>query len=565
MTLTVGSAMKDRLRRFWRWFLNRLPEAFLVFFLLSLVPAVVMGCAEIVRQIRLLAGNPSAYWQELAGRPWQSASVLVCLAGLVVGTVVAWRNWDVVWAVARKMILEALHRRVVLVILFFFVLLTLSMPFMLKTEGSLTSRVQLVMYYSLALAMLLLSLLAIFISAASVSSEIEHKHVHVTDTKPLQRRYFLFGKWLGVVVMCTAVLSVMTGAACILVLHMVREPDFDRMLPDEAMKARADYDNVVNEVIVARRTHRALDPPGIEQDLERRIAEMKEKGEWPDSLFEANRARDKLRMTVIAQTLTVGPGNYAGWAFRGLQPGPEDEPIAVSRPGGRIFGRWWIAELVENDEPGADENSLRPHFLGVRLPPALGWRTDVRRQFVFPASWVPKSGILYLAYENTDSEATVGFDGDLSVQLLQRGGSFLPNYYRAVLVLLCHFALLAALGIMAGAIFSFPVASLTVVFIFVVGLVGTWFSGFLDPQLFGEYTLVQEIIKLAWQGSLKGILWVMPHFAKFNPLDDLTEGQMVTWGTVTMAAAAMVVIRGGAALLIGMFVYARRELARVIV
>jgi hypothetical protein len=329
--------------------------------------------------------------------------------------------------------------------------------------------------------------------------------------------------------------------------------------------------NVISEVMVARRTHRALDPMGVDAEIEKRIAELKESGEWPESLFEAKRVRERVRTAVVSETLTVRAGDSAGWVFRGLRPGSEEEPIAVrfkgysSRPGGRLFGRWLIAEQVPVKDPDSGEEQPQFRLLGVRLPPMLGWRTDIRRQFTFPASMVPENGTLYLAYENTDPEATIGFDVDFSVQLLQRGGGFLPNYYRAVLVLLSHFALLSALGIMAGALFSFPVASLTVVFIFIIGLVGTWFSAFLEPEMWGDFTLVQELVKLAWQGVLKAVLWVMPHFAKFNPLDDLTDGEMITWGTVALATTAMVVIRGGLALLIGMYFYARRELARVIV
>jgi ABC-type transport system involved in multi-copper enzyme maturation permease subunit len=564
--------MKAKLLRLWRWFVNRLPETFLLFFVVALVPAIVMGCAEVARQIGYALKDPGGYWEELVAHSWQVAAVGTCILGILGFVVFTWRNWGAVWAVARKMILEALHRRVVLIILFFFVLLTLSMPFMLKTEGSLTSRTQLVMYYSLGLAMLLISLLAIFVSVASVSSEIERKNVHVTDTKPLRRRDFLFGKWLGVLVMCTAVHFVMAGAACVLILCMVREPNVQAMLPDEAAKAAADYQNVLNEVFVARQTHHALDPSGIDRAVEERLKALEESGELPESLFELRRLRRRVRSQVLRETTIVEPFGAISWAFRGLRRGSGDELVFVrfkaysSRPGGRLFGRWLVADRVvapPEDEGGTPTHRFR--VLGVRFAPDTGWMTDVRTRFTFPASMVGEDGTVYLAYENTDGEATVKFDDEFRVQLLQEGGAFLPNYYRATVVLLCHFALLAALGIMAGAIFSFPVASLAVVFIFVVGLVGTWFSSFLAPDLYGDYTLGEEIVKLGWQGFLKAVLWVMPHFAKFNPLDNLTDGQMITWGTVASAGAVMVVLRGGVALLIGMFFYARRELARVIV
>ena len=65
-------------------------------------------------------------------------------------------------------------------------LLMLSLPFILKTEGSLKSQTQLTLFYALVLGLTLLSVLAIFVSAASICSEVEQKHIQVTDTKPLK-------------------------------------------------------------------------------------------------------------------------------------------------------------------------------------------------------------------------------------------------------------------------------------------------------------------------------------------------------------------------------------------
>ncbi len=571
--------MKTKLLNLWRGLLHYLPEALLIFFVLSLAPAVVMVAARLRVETAKMWESPGLYWHATALNPWPAAAAFACLVGAALLLYLLWRNWMVVWAVARKMIIEAFHRKVVLILLVFFVVLMLSLPFILTTEGSPKSQLQLVMLYSLVLAMVLMSLLAIFLSAASICSEVERKHVHITDTKPLQRWKFLLGKWFGVVVMCSAVLFVMTAAACALVLFMARAPDYSRMTLREARKALQGQQELLEEVLVARKSVRAFDPPGMQASIERELKTIEQKGELPDNPRKLRALHERLRKTFLAKVLTVPPRGYYEWHFAGLTPQLEGVLHVrfrgyVNVRQGRLLGMW---QVVHRKRVTTEDGKVhyRPEVVLERVAPQYGWHTDVRREFAIPSAFttedgqvvhvVPEDGILALRYINLDDEATASFDGNESVVIMQREGGFLANYYRALLVLVCHIALLAALGLMAGSIFSFPVASLTVVFFVVIGLAGAWFVSFAEPGVNVEYTFLQELRYAAWRTFSRSILAVMPHFGKFNPLGDLTDGKMVTWNMVAGAAAMMVFIKASAALLVGMYFYARRELARVIV
>jgi hypothetical protein len=57
----------------------------------------------------------------------------------------------------------------------------------------------------------------------------------------------------------------------------------------------------------------------------------------------------------------------------------------------------------------------------------------------------------------------------------------------------------------------------------------------------------------------------MPHFARFNPISDLVNGRLVSWGHVGRAMAALGFGWGGAVMVLAVFFYRKRELARVIV
>lgn len=564
--------MKAKLRNILHWLIYHVPEALLLFFVFSLLPMLVLVGLEGRSQVSTFWASPRSYVEAIGHNPWPALATVACFAGTVFFMYLLWRNWGLVWAVARKMIVEAMHRKLVLILLVFFVVLMLSLPFILKTEGSVKSQVQLVMLYSLVLAMVLLSLVAIFLSAASICSEVEQKQVHITDTKPLRRWQFLLGKWFGVVVMCMAVLFVMTVTACLLVLHLCRPPDLTRLTEREKEKVAADYMELVSEVLVARRSFKALEPVDVTDKVEKEFQKMLAAGEVPNNRPGRRKARTRLRQRFLGEELMLLPGEHHQPPLRveGLRPQEQGRlqirfRAYTTAAQADLEGRWFILHRKETEgKEGKKEFRYEP--VVVATPPPEGWVAGVLREFTLPASYVDSDGTLYFSYQNLDSRKTVVFDGDQLVEVMQKEGEFLPNYYRAVLVLLCHIALLAALGLMAGSIFSFPVASLTVGFFVLVGLAGPWIASFIEPiSAVEQYTPFEELVQVIWRGFLSAVLSVVPHFGAYNPLGDLTDGRVVSWPFVASAGAMMVCVKGGLALLIGMYLYGRRELARIIV
>jgi len=549
-----------------------MPEVLLFVFLAAMVPLVVMVGALVVRKARLVLTQPAAFVADLSANRWPLAAALLCLVGSVVAVIVFWRNWTYLWAVARRLIIEALHRKVVIVLLVFFAVLMLSLPFILKTEGSLKSQTQLTLFYALVLGLTLLSVLAIFVSAASICSEVEQKHIQVTDTKPLKRWQFLLGKWFGVVVMCSTILSIMAFAAAALTMQLVKKPDTRRMLKREAEAAMANYNQVFDEVLVARRP---VIPELPEQAFTRAEEIWKEivaKGDAGDNVHKRERHKRRVLDATLAEYYTVMAGHAIVMRVDGLLPGQEGSLFVrwdahSSKPGEELSGTWVVLRRdVVEDEKG--KTGFRYVPVHVELPPAAGyeWTAYARNEFEMPASVVPPDGTLFFQYENINTASAAMFNHTIPIEILQKQGGFWPNYYRALLTLLCHVALLAALGMMAGAVFSFPVATLTVVFVVVVGLIGPWFGTLLEPAIMtGEAPFLRDLLETIWRRGVEGFLTVMPHFGKYNPLSDLTDGITVTWSSVALAGAVMVFLQGTVAMLIGIYFYTRRELARVIV
>lgn len=558
--------MKTKLINALRWCVRQLPEVLLCFFLASLLPLVFLVLREVVRQTQKFLGGPGQYGGWLWDNIWQTLGVLVCLLGVAGLVFLLASNRTIVWAVARKLILEALHRKVVLVLLVFFIVLMPVLPFVLTTEGSQKSQVQLVLLYSLVLGLVLLSLLAIFMTTASVCSEVERKQVHITDTKPMRRWQYLLGKWFGAVVLCAAVLGIMTAGTYLLVAYVARPPDLRKLPPDEAMKAKADQEKLADEVFVSRKSSVARLPDVDKEAREMALKDLATKTYgWAFNSAVTDNARQ-----LLFRSQTVRGGSVRLWGFGGMQPNQNGKLSVRFKPylmgALQVYGQWQAYNRKEEPaEGGQVKYSLVPVGVPYNAPPT-GWEPNAFYEVPMAASNIAPDGTIWMAFANTSPGTTVIFDIDHPVEVMQREEGFTPNYYRSMVIIMIHVSLLAALGVMAGALFSFPVASLLAVCMFIGGMIAPWFTEqFVKPDIYAKLTSVTVYVDWAWRTFAAAVIAPMPNFGSYSPLTDLVNGRAVSLGHVAVAGAVLLCLKGGLALLVGMYFYSRRELAQTIV
>ena len=567
--------MRERIARTYRWFVNRLPEALLLLFLLSLTPLVYLLARRAVHLWGIVSASPSSSLRAMTSDWWPLVAALLCLGGTAAIVVLVWRSRSLIWAVARKMIIEAMHRKAVVVLLVFFLVLMPSLPFLLKTEGTLKSQVQIVFTYALTLAEVLLCLLAIFVATASICSEVEGRQVHITDTKPLIRWQFLAGKLLGIVVVCAALLFLMAGVAYVLVAYMAREQDYASLTEWEVRQQEDRRREVLDEVFVARSSVK-LPPPNVtEEELKAEIDRLRKEGRMETEEPEAA-AWAAAAQLLVRRKLSIPPKYERRWVLSGLRPVSRGKRewiylrfklLCPGATGGDLMMGQWVA-FVEAAGSSEEEDEKKSMTAVPLHAPGKRWKSNAYQELKAPASFVTRDGALHLGYANLEQDRTVSLAVPDGLEVLQKTESFFPNYYRSLTVILFHIVFLAALGLMAGSVFSFPVASLLAVFVFFLGVAGPWFMMLTQSVSMSFYMesrpQLSYLINALFNAFMGLVFAVVPHFGKYSPISDLVNGKMVSWGFVSQVGAVMVFIKGAIVTLLGVFLYSRRELARII-
>ncbi len=168
-------------------------------------------------------------------------------------------------------------------------------------------------------------------------------------------------------------------------------------------------------------------------------------------------------------------------------------------------------------------------------------------------------------------QPTLSFDTKGGIKLYGAAGSFGPNLAAAFTLVWIKLGFLAMLGLVCGALLSFPVACLTAVAIYAfASYTGGLQESFEDFVTLGrvpseglDYYLMwfKKITRHGMQYALKAA----PDFGAYDGRRLMVDGVVVPWALVAQCALVLGLVWTGALTLAGWFFFSRREIARVIV
>jgi hypothetical protein len=290
--------------------------------------------------------------------------------------------------------------------------------------------------------------------------------------------------------------------------------------------------------------------------VRQRIAELEKTD--PADVNEAE-IRQQVTAEAMSAITTVPPGSGRYWVIdlHTLPERTQNEAFRVrvkfnsSDPNPETtYDTYWTV---------GPRDSSRVARLHESLPP------DSFQEFDVPPHLLDDKGRLIIEFFNAN-EASLVFPAEDGFELLYYENSFVVNFIRGLLIILCWQALLASIGLAAASQLTFPVAAFVSMAILLMGLSSGTLQTVVDQGTITTYnatagsfghSLLDPIFVPLFKGSLKIIKLVQ----SFSPVDFLSTGRSITWGLLGLAVAQIVVLMGGVFCALGIILFGRRELA----
>ena len=448
-----------------------------------------------------------------------------------------------VFAIASIALRSAFRSKLVLTMIVVLAVINIALPLTVKDNGTIASKVQVLVSYTLAFSQIVLAIATLWSACAAVSQEIQEENIHLVLTKPVSRLQVWFGKWLGLLMMNAILLSI-TGLT---VYGLLRYQTRASVLEDEQKIELAE------QILIAREKVTPI-PPDIDGAALIQLQAIKEKGGL-DGVDPQDKL-EEIKQRLLFSAYSAPRDQHVTWVMQ-LQRHPHpDQPIFLNykfnagfASGEKIRGAFWLG------------NRARPnaHMIPVEHVPGAN-------SLKIPNEMVHSDEPLYITYASApETNLSAQFEPDDGVVLLYRRGSFEGNLFRALLVLFFHLSLYAAIGLTAGTLFSMPVAAFTSIFLILLQLFGR-FIGEMAQQavVFGDEDkdmgLFMDTVNALAMLVYRGADLLLKPLQAFNPLEMLSNGVQISWTQVAMECAIKLLLYGGVTGFFGILFFNRREI-----
>ncbi|HOB74803.1 MAG TPA: hypothetical protein PKG54_09770 [Phycisphaerae bacterium] len=547
---------------------------------LLLLPLAVLGALFAVLTLLEFAAAGSRWWRRLrmllmAG--WRGRLGLMLLAALISAVIISIIRWEIqllamvlvglglfaawllvdllfprsrIWAVARQTVAEALHYKIVVAWVLVILLLIFALPPAITGDGlTLKSRVQSYLQVTLTIIGLGLGLLTVGLAAFTLPNEINKKLIFMTTSKPIPRWQIFVGKWVGIGVLNVGLLLFSGAAVWGFTWYLKSQPTTEE-----------DRIAVEQEVIKVRHGIPLSEPPDLAAQADEIVRKERETGKLTADQVEERR-RTKLEELQRTWRSLRPRGGHQTYVFRNLLVDREKQD--------------WLHIRIKPNSPSGVDDIVWPVLWQAGDPNDVNTLTNVVRQeiptervtmLVVPVSAVNAEGTLYFRMQNLNERDTMIFEGNDSFELLYGLGTFHWNLVRALAIIWCRLAFVAAIGLFFSTFVSFPVAFVLTLFVFLVSLMSNFLAEALDAATMRPYGRdpVWGSLKLGYVLTPlgKAVVWLMPNFSKYDASGNIADGRLVPLMWVLISFASLAVFWCLILGVLGCVLLTQRELAR---
>lgn len=438
----------------------------------------------------------------------------------------------------------AFRFRLFLVIAVLLLAAVVGIPVLIKSDGTARGFAEILLTYTLSAITALLGLSTLWLSCGTLARDIEECQIQVVATKPVARWQIWLGKWLGIVSLNAALLT-LSGASVYGLLQW-----------RAARLPAAEQEKLRTQVLVARGLAKPPDYSAkINADTDELLQERLKQTQITSADLAA--ARQQILEQVKQRFQLVPPGYTREWqinlgfARNGLRGKPLQLRIKFNSAqvglSGTFVGLWEVGEPGTANVWRSELMSLSPNSY---------------HEFEIPADLFNRQGVLTIQFLNANN-TTLLFPLTDGIEVLYPEGGFTLNFARGLGILFCWMALLAAIGLAAASCMSFPVAT----FFSLAMLVVVFSSGTLSQAValgttgLGSHETGPSVADRILLPLFKSILPVVDLVKNFSPIDALSSGLAIPWSELGAAFGQIVLLFGGLSALIGIGLFTRRELA----
>ncbi|MBW8015293.1 MAG: ABC transporter permease [Planctomycetes bacterium] len=453
-----------------------------------------------------------------------------------------------IWAVARNTISQALRMKIAVIVIMMLAILLPLMGIVMGGDSTLKGKLQTFVSYGLSLTSLLLCVMTIAVSTHTLTEEIKRKQIFLVLTKPLRRYELILGKFLGVVILDVFLLALFGGVIFGITYFMPRMID-----ADEKEVAKANDAFFTSRAVLTDPVDKKEIMKEVNKEFARRIKEHEIASDM--TIARMKRVKQSIMAEEIGKVTNIPPGGTRVWRFENVRPANPDDILfvqykleAVSPGVDKLYSQWAIGD---NRQAARDSKTRVGTYQSSDAVRTV-------QEFKFPSELISTDGdgyveiVLHNPYENRTTIVAK------ELKLLYRAGSFAGNYTRAMGVILTRLIFLAALGVSVSTWLSFPVAILMCVVVFFAGTV----NGFIVEAIGG----LSKELAVVYVFTIRPLLWLLPVFdGEFNPTPYMVSGEFLKWSTLGKIFLVTAFIKSSLLLLGGMFIFHKREIAKITV
>lgn len=420
-------------------------------------------------------------------------------------------------------------------------LAVISLPLLITSDGTVENHARIAIEYTIRLLTFVLAVTSLWAAVDASSREIGEKQIHLLVTKPVSAVQIWLGKWLGLLAI-NAVLILLAG---ICISAMLRWNLRASQIATLQRRAAAE------EVLTARESLNPMPPPDREAKVLRRVKELTA-GTKPGLLSEDGLLEGARRDVMRAES-TVQPCSSQTWVF----------DVGNGGSGNRqLFIRYLFSSLRQLDlKPVA----VQWHIFDSKGGTVTNLVADVfaGRPNSFAISFPAGSGTLTAEFLNaqTNPPAIVVFNRTDGINVLVPCGSFEGNLARALIMLFCKLAILSALGLTMGCIFSMPVAvfvacATIAVFNLTALIASTDIAQDIHRRQPGRRGVINAIVDAKFRAADA----LCAPIRRYDPVPSLQKSEAIPWSLVGRAVVVEVVLYSGILGMLGVFILKRRQL-----